>query len=334
MAKAKTTKSKVRKAAPKKKTTVRRKVAKARVVARKKGGARKASQTLIFGTVGKLTKLWQSYLAVAIIAAFAGSVYFAVQKKSITDNGGMTVAETAINESRAPAATQTGSMAPEGPNAVVEKTTTKTSAPTGVLKEEFQKTSTMKMSDRISFWSTYVMQNGGKLMALGMGHNIDDFAPIVPKTFDCTTFVETVSALSRSNQGAEFFRNLMAIRYKDSQTTFASRNHFPEIDWLPNNEKAGIIKDITDDIAQAASLTSQVGTKPINRASWLAAQIQSRKFNRTLASVAENSTWKQTITAQVKYLSVKDFKKVMKQIPSGTVVNFVHRGSENSPVLI
>ena len=63
--------------------------------------------------------------------------------------------------------------------------------------------------------------------------------------FDCTTYLETVAAISLSNDRNSFWENLKKIRYKNSEVTYLARNHFVEIDWIPNNTKSGMIRDIT-----------------------------------------------------------------------------------------
>jgi len=69
-------------------------------------------------------------------------------------------------------------------------------------------------------------------------------------SFDCTTFVETVLALTRcSVQGkitpAEFRKTLKFIRYRQGTiTSYSSRLHY-FTDWLRDNEKKKILKDIS-----------------------------------------------------------------------------------------
>ena len=69
---------------------------------------------------------------------------------------------------------------------------------------------------------------------------------------DCTTFVETVLALSITKQRNEktikdFAHNLQFIRYRDGIINgYTSRLHYFS-DWILNNTKKGIIKEITDE---------------------------------------------------------------------------------------
>ena len=67
--------------------------------------------------------------------------------------------------------------------------------------------------------------------------------------FDCTTFVETVLALARYTVAgklsrSEFLENLKLIRYRQGKIDgYSSRLHY-FTDWLRDNEKKKIIKDI------------------------------------------------------------------------------------------
>ncbi len=53
--------------------------------------------------------------------------------------------------------------------------------------------------------------------------------------FDCVTFVNTVLALWRATDLAEFKQNIVRINYANDHPDFVSRHHFLETDWLPHN---------------------------------------------------------------------------------------------------
>ena len=80
---------------------------------------------------------------------------------------------------------------------------------------------------------------------------------------DCTTFVENVLAFSLLlRKGASdfdaFTRTLENIRYKDGKLDgYASRLHYFS-EWIANNQKKGLLKDIT------AEIGGEVITKDIN----------------------------------------------------------------------
>lgn len=62
---------------------------------------------------------------------------------------------------------------------------------------------------------------------------------------DCTTYIETVMAVALSFDRDSFLRHLAEIRYENARVTYQARNHFPETDWLPNNKRAGFVRDLT-----------------------------------------------------------------------------------------
>jgi hypothetical protein len=66
---------------------------------------------------------------------------------------------------------------------------------------------------------------------------------------DCQTFVETVLAMSNARSLDSAKKILDDIRYADpNHISFASRNHFTEAQWLPENESKGYLRQITTDV--------------------------------------------------------------------------------------
>lgn len=68
------------------------------------------------------------------------------------------------------------------------------------------------------------------------------------RQLDCTTFVETVLALTRSLEQnkltfAAFCYNLRMIRYSEGIVSYPTRQHYFTY-WIQENEKKGIVKDI------------------------------------------------------------------------------------------
>jgi len=82
---------------------------------------------------------------------------------------------------------------------------------------------------------------------------------------DCTTFVEQTYALAMSSDWPSFFRTLQRIRYKDGIIGFATRNHFVEADWNPNN--AWLFEEITDRLGEGTTKPMQTR---VDRAAFLA----------------------------------------------------------------
>lgn len=71
------------------------------------------------------------------------------------------------------------------------------------------------------------------------------------RELDCTTFVETVTALAMcANNGdtsfAAFCKYLKNIRYVDGKITYVNRLHYFSV-WMEENERKGIVKNIASD---------------------------------------------------------------------------------------
>lgn len=106
------------------------------------------------------------------------------------------------------------------------------------------------LSDRIDYISQYFL--GKPYIADPQGEGIDgeiDQAPLFRfDGFDCVTYVNTVLALSLSQNADTFQSNLLKINYYDSIPRFENRFHFMSLDWNPQNQKNNILRDITDNI--------------------------------------------------------------------------------------
>jgi Protein of unknown function (DUF1460) len=147
--------------------------------------------------------------------------------------------------------------------------------------------------------------------------------------FDCQTYVETVIAEARSHNDRQLADELRAIRYRDGKVNFATRNHFPDADWIPNNVARGLMHDISNEVAGVATLKE--ARTHITRRAWFAAiadnptqsanahlrsEPQARAELRRLAAAARDAD------AQVRYIP-KDAlldESLLARIPSGSLV--------------
>lgn len=91
--------------------------------------------------------------------------------------------------------------------------------------------------------------------------------------FDCTTFVETVTALAltiedRKNSWQDFANNLESLRYRQGEANgYASRLHYFS-DWIVTNTHRGYIKEVTDRIPQSDSQIKTLDYMSHNRTSY------------------------------------------------------------------
>jgi hypothetical protein len=91
---------------------------------------------------------------------------------------------------------------------------------------------------------------------------------------DCVTYLEQSLALAVVSPPLAksvpmqdpFLAVLDRIRYRDGQVSYANRNHFMSIDWIPAN--AWLVSDVTDSLAPDATVEV---TRTIDRAAFLTA---------------------------------------------------------------
>ena len=201
------------------------------------------------------------------------------------------------------------------------------------LELHFNQVRSQSFSERMGYWSGVLEQDleaSRALHQLAEDRSVADSAPLFPKQFDCTTFVETVIALSRSNSPSEVIPQLLAVRYRGGEPSFENRNHFVEADWIPNNEQHHIVKDITTEVAQAGQAEPRIAERILHRSKWLTDQLRQQGASRSIASVVP-----ETKSVRIQYLSLDELgSSALEKIPSGVVVNFVREFSPKHAVLV
>ncbi|AEF53980.1 N-acetylmuramoyl-L-alanine amidase-like domain-containing protein [Marinomonas posidonica] len=174
----------------------------------------------------------------------------------------------------------------------------------------------------------YVGGNAGE----GVDGQFDKDPLIRFDVFDCTTYVETVLAGIQSISAKSFKDNLIKIRYQDGLVNFVQRNHFPSLDWLPNNRE--LLQDITDRVAQDQS---QRAITQIDRAAWyrhLSAKSIACKQDckPLLEKLHETGQHFQIAQADIPYVPLSALflgpnkqvnQALLDRIPSGSVINMV-----------
>ncbi len=200
-----------------------------------------------------------------------------------------------------------------------------------------------ELADRIVAVSERFLGTPYRLGPLGEGSSADfDRDPLFSfKEADCTTFIEQVMALSIKRRLPDALDALTAIRYQGGRVGYLTRNHFPEVDWIPNNKAAGFLEDITREIA--GEKTGEAG-KIISKRRWydsktiddlagfsgLAPKEKESRLKRLRAAGAELKDE----TAAVPYLPMDLFPAALEKIPSGTIANLVREDAADKPVLI
>jgi hypothetical protein len=157
---------------------------------------------------------------------------------------------------------------------------------------------------------------------------------------DCTTFVEEVMALSETGDLREALDGtLRKIRYKDGRVAFVSRNHFTDLDWVPNNVAAGYLRDITAAVAGPRTLTVE---KVISKRRWYAqmseANIEGRftpeERRDRLPKLRELGQTMPDETARLPVLPIAALADALPRIPSGTIANLVRDGRPEFPTMV
>lgn len=156
--------------------------------------------------------------------------------------------------------------------------------------------------------------------------------------FDCTTYVETLTAMALSRNFETFERLIDQIRYKNGEISYVARKHFPSLDWVPENIKAGFYEDITYDIADG-DVPVHTARATIDKRTWYskktfwdlrvpdlsndeaARRVQEWRGEGLAFSVAE---------ATLPYIALKDIfpnnTAVLRRIPAGAIINIVRPG--------
>jgi hypothetical protein len=139
------------------------------------------------------------------------------------------------------------------------------------LYHSFNGMPTKTLSARIDAFSASFLEKPYLLGALGEGPHAryDQYPRYRTDGFDCETYVDTIVALVLADNLHAFQNRINQIRYHNGQVSFIARNHFTSLDWNPNNQAAGFVKDITNslhnDEGQSVALTAEA---MINKPGW------------------------------------------------------------------
>jgi hypothetical protein len=152
-------------------------------------------------------------------------------------------------------------------------------------------------------------------------------------TFDCTTYVETVLSLALTRHVTEFEEKMDDIRYENGVVDYLKRNHFPSLQWIPNNIANGTLKEINHLVLPKSEWL--LAEAVINLPGWLKkikieeikmpnAPLEERQ-ERLLELQAE-AAHVSPMMARLNYLPISILltkPEVLKNIPHGAIVNFV-----------
>jgi hypothetical protein len=147
--------------------------------------------------------------------------------------------------------------------------------------------------------------------------------------FDCQTYVETVLAMSRSDDHSSFEREMDLIRYHQGIVSFATRLHFSETQWIPENENRGYFTDIT-----GSQSTCEEHEVTVNVSKWYQAK---KHEDLNVACPAEDLLCNfqnqhfetPPTTAAFSYFPLEVLDgEFIKNIPSETIILFVRKNDK------
>ncbi len=149
--------------------------------------------------------------------------------------------------------------------------------------------------------------------------------------FDCQTFVETVLAETISRNSGDLLRAMNSIRYRDGRIGYFDRNHFPEVDWIPNNAAAGLLQEITAEVAPDTLRAIRIY---IDRAGWVEAHgadaiqipgLPAAEKRRRLEELKAEGSAMRGEWANIPYVASADLLdfNVRDRIPSGAILSVV-----------
>lgn len=199
------------------------------------------------------------------------------------------------------------------------------------------------IAERITFFSAQFLNKPYLWGALGEGrHGCFDQNPLYrTDAFDCVTFVSTVLALSLSNNLSEFKRNILKINYYDAQPKYHKRFHFMSVDWNPQNQNIGLVKDITTQICDNANKKIYETAKAkIDRPNWIKQRtvadikllhpISAQQAENVLAKIRQLAATLKCEHSALPYLPLTKLfndkepqHDIFQQIPHGAVIEIV-----------
>lgn len=168
-------------------------------------------------------------------------------------------------------------------------------------------------------------------------------------SFDCVSLVETVVALAKADNAANFQEIYNDIKYNKGKKNFFHRNHFMSADWNINNSIKGYITDITPSLATNNIHNYSLSTI-INKPGWYVKLQQPLTWQhysgQTLTpsikyqlSQYEHNAIKTTssinyISAQ-QFLSATDIEKnvLLSKLPAISIVEFVRKNWQINDIL-
>ena len=139
---------------------------------------------------------------------------------------------------------------------------------------------------------------------------------------DCTTLLETSMAMSRSSSLQETLEVMRKIRYVDGEVDYRHRKHFMMAQWIPMNQKAGFISDITERVGGDAVF-------------WVSKHLDAEVWKRRRKKDDWPTLALEDIPAgtfRLPVIPIDRARELADRIPGGTILNIVRINYRSMPV--
>jgi hypothetical protein len=138
---------------------------------------------------------------------------------------------------------------------------------------------------------------------------------------DCVTLVEEVMALAQSESLAQANVVLQRIRYRDATIDYRYRKHFTMAQWIPENQKAGFLEDITESIAGRSTIWV---TKRLDPQIWEQRNNKNRWPHLAINDIPSGE-------ARLPIVPIKLMKDFQLSVPNGAIVLIVRQDLPTIP---
>lgn len=178
------------------------------------------------------------------------------------------------------------------------------------------------LGDRIAFISQYFLGKPYLLGALGEGvvGQFDQNPLYRTDAFDCLTLVNTILAITLSDDLKEFQQSLLRINYYDGDPKYHKRFHFTSVDWNVQNVSNHFIREITEQIGD-----TELAITEIDRPRWF--QYRDYADIKLLKSVSDE-TCDQLLTQMRSFSSFVRSQK--SELPHLPLTELFHAGKSNN----
>ncbi|HZO16089.1 MAG TPA: N-acetylmuramoyl-L-alanine amidase-like domain-containing protein [Polyangiaceae bacterium] len=167
--------------------------------------------------------------------------------------------------------------------------------------------------DRLREISALFLGARYRLSPLGEGPNgtIDRDPIIAFDRFDCVTYVEEMMALAWQDDIDAATALLQKIRYEQGEIRYGARHHLMIAQWLPRNIQAGFVRDVTREVAGAATKSAVLVLDDRDFTSTAGKKLALDRADRPLGRYS------------VPIVPVAHMPRVLARVPDGTIVTTV-----------